>query len=134
MFVDTHNEFRAKHGVPPLSYNAEIAAFAENHVQACVFAHSKPRKYGENLAMGYSDIRAAITAWYNEIKDYPFDKPNFYFGTGHFTQVVWKDATKVGCAAKKCNGANGTFGTLYSCNYDHGNMLGAFLENVLPPL
>ncbi len=33
---------------------------------------------------------------YNEIKDYRYASPGFSGATGHFTQVVWKDSTKVG--------------------------------------
>merc|ERR1719509_274169 len=47
--------------------------------------------------------------------------------TGHFTQVIWASATKVGCAM-----AEGTQWTFVVCNYDAGNMMGQFNQNVLP--
>ena len=88
---------------------------------------------GENLAMyGSSDpsdktlttTAHATNAWYDEVKDYNFDDPGFKSGTGHFTQVVWKECTKVGF---------GTAGNFVVGRYSPaGNMEGAFEENVLP--
>ena len=88
---------------------------------------------GENLAM-YSSSNPedktlttttfATDAWYNEVKKYDFSDPGFKSGTGHFTQVVWKECTKVGF---------GTSGNFVVGRYDPpGNMEGAFEENVLP--
>ena len=54
--------------------------------------------YGENLAMHSSvgtltNTDAATDMWYEEVNDpgYNFDKGGFSSGTGHFTQVVWKE-------------------------------------------
>ena len=38
---------------------------------------------------------------YNEVKKYSYMFPGFSKKTGHFTQVVWKDTTKVGMALAK---------------------------------
>ncbi|KAF8454926.1 CAP domain-containing protein [Terfezia claveryi] len=133
MYVGKHNELRARTGAGPLTLDRTMADYAQNHVNPCVFEHSSPRKYGENLGAGYPSIAASIQAWFDEWTEYPFDKPDFYPGTGHFTQVVWKAATKIGCAQKVCNGANGTPGTYYSCNYDEGNLIGSFDDNVSAP-
>ena len=35
---------------------------------------------------------------YQEIKDYNFKSPVFSEKTGHFTQLLWKDSTEIGCA------------------------------------
>jgi hypothetical protein len=37
---------------------------------------------------------------------------------GHFTQVVWKGATKIGCGTVDCTGKGGMWVTV--CNYDAG--------------
>ena len=46
---------------------------------------------GENLYMSTAvpnqPCTAATQAFYNEIKDYDFNKPGFSLETGHFTQV-----------------------------------------------
>lgn len=36
--------------------------------------------------------------WYDEIKDYNFNNPGSFGGTGHFTQVVWAGSLEMGVA------------------------------------
>ena len=88
MALKSHNDRRALHGVGPLEYDATMADYANNHVQSCIFEHSSPRVYGENLAAGYANIEAAIKGWYDEIKDYPFDKPDFYVSLTHSIYMI----------------------------------------------
>eukprot|EP00111_Clytia_hemisphaerica_P015714 TCONS_00046413-protein len=60
---------------------------------------------------------------------YSFDKPSIA-GTGHFTQVVWKESTKLGCGAAKAS-RNGMEGYYVCCRYSPaGNMMGNEKENV----
>ena len=66
----------------------------------------------------------AVDMWYNEVDDpgYDFSNPGWDYGTGHFTQVVWKGTTEVGCGV-----ANGWVCCRY---YPPGNYMGQFPENV----
>ncbi|KAL7275185.1 hypothetical protein RUND412_001884 [Rhizina undulata] len=127
----SHNAYRALHGAPNLTYNTTMADFAAAHVAKCVFEHSGG-PYGENLAAGYDTPEAAITAWYDENTLYDYSTGLFSEATGHFTQVVWKDATQVGCGIYNCDGTDNTPGEYLSCNYDTGNVIGEFIANVLP--
>ena len=69
---------------------------------------------------------SAVDAFYSEITDYDFNAGTFSMATGHFTQVVWKGTTQVGVAVS----SNGQY---LICNYlKHGNMMGAFAQNVSP--
>jgi len=86
------------------------------------------------LAAGYKDFKTAITAWYDEVKYYNYNKPGFSGSTGHFTQVVWKSTKQVGCAKKFCKSSGWT---IYICEYDApGNIVTSdnsyFKKNVLP--
>ncbi|KAF9989135.1 hypothetical protein BGZ65_001196, partial [Modicella reniformis] len=38
--LDTHNKYRALHKAPPLTWNANIAAFGSNAIEPCKFQHS----------------------------------------------------------------------------------------------
>lgn len=68
--------------------------------------------------------------WGNERAKYDFDGSQAKFGedTGHFTQLVWKDTTDVGCAARWCQGWNAGRGGWYLvCEYwPRGNVVGEF--------
>ena len=128
--LDEHNARRKKHCAAPLAWSSEVAAVAQKWAERCKFEHSKGT-YGENLAMGTTGSIPAervISMWYDEISKYDFAKPGFGMATGHFTQVVWKGTTHVGCGSAQCDGM-----TLWVCNYDPpGNFLRRFEENVLP--
>jgi uncharacterized protein YkwD len=101
---------------------------------------------GENLYVYYttapsisSDSLAntAVQSWYYEVKAYNYNSPGFSSATGHFTQVVWKSSTQLGCgAARGTKTMNGTkFNAFYVvCHYiPAGNVQGQFPANVLKP-
>ncbi|CAF1513679.1 unnamed protein product [Rotaria sordida] len=99
--------------------------------------HSKSG-YGENLYMMSSSVpltgthgRDATQSWYDEIKDYNYNKPGFKKGIGHFTQVVWNGSTHLGVGIAFGNhGCNAFVVANYS---PPGNYQGQFHENVLQP-
>ncbi|GME30453.1 allergen v5 tpx-1-related protein [Neofusicoccum parvum] len=129
-WVKLHNKYRAKHvDTPPLEWDETLAQTATAHSQKCVFEHSQDNNLGENLAMGTGlTAQQTVQMWYDEIDQY-----NQYWGKNdvpmdvmHFTQVVWKKTTKVGCGMADCSQ-----GKLATCNYSPaGNMLGTFATNV----
>merc|ERR1719272_2413698 len=81
---------------------------------------------GENLALGATGTRG-VDMWYNEIKLTSGGRVSaFSSGIGHYTQVVWKETTKLGCAVN---------GRLLVCQYGiGGNMGGQFRNNVNRPV
>lgn len=132
--LKAHNKWRALHHAPKLVWDDKLANYAENHARYCVFKHSSS-PYGENLAAGYHSIDDAIEAWYEEREDYSYTRPGFSSATGHFTQLVWKGTTKLGCSYVTCNGKNRTPGKYLVCEYSPaGNVLSRdlFKKNVLP--
>ncbi|KAG2189923.1 hypothetical protein INT46_001938 [Mucor plumbeus] len=134
--LKAHNKLRAKHHAPALKWDDKLATYAQKWSNKCVFEHSNS-PYGENLALGYPTWTSVVNGWYSEVKDYDYSKTGFSMNTGHFTQVVWKSTTKVGCGVKTCNNlGQGT--KLYTCSYSSpGNMVGDnnkyFIQNVLKP-
>ncbi|XP_022148797.1 basic form of pathogenesis-related protein 1-like [Momordica charantia] len=126
-FVDTHNAVRAEVGVWPVSWDATLAAYAQNYAnsksETCEMVHSNG-PYGENLAEGYGEMTAveAVKFWATEKKFYDH-RANRCVGDecGHYTQIVWRDSKRIGCARVKCEN-NWVF---VICNYDPpGNYIG----------
>ena len=131
--LSIHNKLRSQHHAPNLAWDDTLASYAERHASKCQFRHSGS-PYGENLAAGYPSISAAVNAWYAERKQYNANQPGFSHRTGHFTQLVWKASTAVGCGYATCNGKNGTPGKYWVCEYSPaGNVVnrGYFKANVM---
>ncbi|KAI1289719.1 Golgi-associated plant pathogenesis-related protein 1 [Halotydeus destructor] len=134
--LQAHNKYRKTHGSPALTIDQGLVTYATKRARTmastCKFEHDAQGR-GENLykysSQNAVDGATPVAGWYNEIKVYNYAKPGFSMATGHFTQVVWKATTKVGCgqASSKC-------GTFVCCNYlPAGNMQGQFEKNVLKP-
>jgi hypothetical protein len=142
--VAAHNRWRKTVGAPPLRYSDELAASAQEwaeHLKRsnhCKMQHSKPDgKYGENLywmsAIEWSDGRRelqivgpkkVVDDWGNERADYYYKNNSCAKGKmcGHYTQVVWKTTTTVGCAIAVCEDSQEQ---VWVCQYQPpGNWVG----------
>jgi uncharacterized protein YkwD len=133
--LNSTNTYRLQHSAANVTYNNTISAFASSYLSkvkdSCTFAHSGG-PYGENLALGYPDVVASIDAWGDERREYNFDKPGFDEATGHFTQLVWKNTTTVGCGRVDCGEGKGWY---LVCEYwPRGNVIGAFGDMVGRPV
>jgi len=124
------------HGVNALTWDDAIAANAQQYATSTggTMRHSTYASrqgvggfgsVGENLASGVTDA-GAVDMWYNEIQHTNGGLVSeFGMDTGHYTQVVWRETSRLGC---------GIQGTLLVCQYGTGgNMAGGFESNVLAP-
>ncbi|RWS13671.1 hypothetical protein B4U79_05123, partial [Dinothrombium tinctorium] len=133
--IGIHNEYRDRHGVPQLVYNSQLEKYAISRAEELAktdhFAHPKNLPYGENLYYKKGRIPTcvdAVNAWYKEIKYYNYDSPRFSRKTGHFTQIVWKGTTDMGCASSQSPRTRRIY---IVCNYyPPGNVRGQFKANV----
>jgi uncharacterized protein YkwD len=132
------------HGVQDLKWNPVLAQYAADYAArtfSCdnvqlVHSHGP---YGENLAAGYVGGADPVIAWYDEIQYYDYNTPGFSEQTGHFTQVVWKSTSEVGCAEVLCNNIWRQY-TICEYSNQRGNIVGTnpatghsfFADNVLP--
>lgn len=125
--LSAHNLKRAAHGASALSWSSQLESYAQAYADKFQcgggLVHSGG-PYGENLALGYSDASSAVEAWYSEGSGYDFSSCSVF---DHFTQVIWKSTTQLGCAYKDCGG-------LYIiCSYDPaGNFIGQGPQNLSP--
>lgn len=137
-----HNRLRAVHHVTDLVYDDALVIYAQNwasHLAATgTFEHSQG-PYGENLyclssaaPVGLLDAAiSAIDAWAGEVVFY-HEGDGFSHKTGHFTQMVWKNSRRLGCATARSK-RGGRDSVYVVCNYDPpGNVSGEFRRNVLP--
>ncbi|KAI0466671.1 CAP domain-containing protein [Xylaria cf. heliscus] len=130
--LNSTNFYRGEHNATAVEWNETLSGFATDYLNGdavgadCKFAHSGG-PYGENLALGYPNATASVEAWGNERAKYDFDNPGFTEDTGHFTQLVWKSTTDVGCGRRLC----GERGWYLVCEYwPRGNIIGAFKDQV----
>ncbi|MDX1489566.1 MAG: CAP domain-containing protein, partial [Acidiferrobacterales bacterium] len=139
--VATHNKWRKKVGVPPLSWSGALAKDAQAWAEAlskknCKMRHSKQRQHGENIfwasAKRWSDGRRevqnisaefVVNDWGSEVRDYNYKKNKCRRRRqcGHYTQVVSRRTQKVGCGMAVCADK----GQVWVCRYDPpGNIVG----------
>jgi len=154
--LESHNLYRCMHNVPPMTWDSAIAANAQAWADAGSYGHSSQEarnlanvgQIGENLAWGYPTRTGldSVQAWYDEIiftDGTPESCDDTNPGAGHeaichYTQVVWRSSTKLGCGKGKAAVAHGqtTYdGDFWVCQYGQaGNYGGQFASNVLPPV
>ncbi|KAF1949398.1 PR-1-like protein [Byssothecium circinans] len=130
--LNVTNTYRKQHNATRLTWNDTLADVSRKWSEKCVFEHSGGPT-GENLASGYPNASASLIAWGQERSTYDFKKGAFDKQTGHFTQMVWKATTSMGCGRTECNGNGGKKapGWYVVCGYyPPGNVVGQFTQNV----
>ncbi|CAM0870698.1 unnamed protein product [Alopecurus aequalis] len=130
-FVSLHNTPRTDVGVGSVTWDVTVAAYAQNYANSrktnCTLVHSGG-PYGENLFWSSSSIASAsdaVAAWVSEKQYYDHTTNTCSAGhvCGHYTQVVWRSSTAIGCARVNCVDSHG--GVFIICNYNPpGNYVG----------
>lgn len=130
--LQKHNELRARvargdtPGQPPaadmrrLQWDEDLAAVAQQWADQCRYEHNGQRSeqldarthddepdVGENLfafigTMQGPNVDDAIQQWFDEHELYRFPNASTA-ATGHYTQLVWADTTRVGCGYARCD-------------------------------
>ncbi|PIA42065.1 hypothetical protein AQUCO_02100130v1 [Aquilegia coerulea] len=128
-FLSAHNKVRAKHSLPSLTWSNNLANYAKWYAEKrrgdCKLIHSV-LNYGENMFWGMGTRwkpSDAVAAWAVQESYYNYRTNTCMRNKEclHYTQLVWRKTSKVGCAKIKCNSGD----TLIICEYDpHGNVIG----------
>lgn len=135
--LNSTNFYRREHNASTITWNNTLSTFASSYLNSmgaesldsgseCDFSHSGG-PYGENLALGCNEVTGCVELWGDEREQYDYNDPGFSEETGHFSQLVWKNTTTVGCGSRLC----GTRGWYLVCEYwPRGNVIGQFGEQV----
>lgn len=133
-----HNQVRAEVGVEPLVWDPALAVIAQGWAEQCVDQQAPtglidhnpdrsdtyPEYVGENIygSGGPATGVDAVALWAAEKADYDYDSNTCSGVCGHYTQIVWRATTKVGCGIHTCPGLQ--YGNTVVCNYAPGGNSG----------
>ena len=113
--------------LPLLRWSPTLATTAQAYANLCIWQHSGAPGLGENLyaAAPWSAAQtAAASSWAAEEAHYNYSSNTCDAGEvcGHYTQMVWRSTSQVGCGIRNCStgspfGASFPNWTLVVCNY-----------------
>ncbi|OXG48683.1 hypothetical protein J010_03922 [Cryptococcus neoformans] len=130
-WIKAHNNARIMYGAGQVTWDDGLAEMAEVHASLCNKEHTKA---AENLrwGSGFGTPQDDVNEWMSEAALYDWDNPGYSgknhhpmgkgcvesYGKildaiGHFTQVVWKNTTRIGCYIARC-----PKGSVVSSKYD----------------
>ena len=107
--LEEHNLQRKEVGVTPIGWSTDLAqdalGWAKELAQRGGGLQHDPnrKKEGENIwagTAGHRSFTEMVSAWSREKKDFIYGplEYNNLGKVGHYTQMIWKSTTKVGCA------------------------------------
>mgnify|MGYP000932418740 CR=1 FL=1 len=132
-----HNRERAELGIPPLRWDNRLAAdaaqWAQHLTDVGYLVHSDDddddATEGENLwagTAGYYSVESMVGLWSAEKRYFrqgvfpANSRTGDWDDVGHYTQIVWRDTARVGCAI-----ARGDDDEFMVCRYSQGgNVIG----------
>jgi uncharacterized protein YkwD len=92
--------------LPSMTWDATLAAAAQDWADQCNFSHHTAG-YGQNLYAsaggGPPTPQAVVNNWMSEAEDYDYGANSCSGVCGHYTQVVWRNSTLLGCGIKACS-------------------------------
>ena len=143
-FVAAHNQARGgplnptpSPPLPPVSWDAILGDSVYNYAVRCqgsgdLLSHNANRStdyqtlggsgyVGENIygssGRGVATRDAAMALWMSEASSYDYASGNIG-SAGHYTQVVWRDSVRIGCAIVDCPAL--TYHNTVICDYAPG--------------
>ncbi|XP_075993544.1 glioma pathogenesis-related protein 1 [Genypterus blacodes] len=130
LLVELHNHYRGQvsphaSAMLPLKWDASLKMIAEGYAAKCHWSHNPElEETGENLFAGTGplDLRVALEQWFMEYLNYDYHNNSCHDDKmcGHYTQMVWADTHRVGCAFHLCSTMEGLDwgrASFLVCNY-----------------
>ncbi|KAM9750789.1 LOW QUALITY PROTEIN: uncharacterized protein ACNS7B_007803, partial [Menidia menidia] len=117
LLVELHNHYRGQvspsaSACCPLKWDPALKLLAQDYAAKCIWNHNPELEdTGENLSAnsGNLDFRDALEKWFLEHLHYDYHNNTCAEEQtcGHYTQMVWADTHKVGCAFHLCDSMEG---------------------------
>lgn len=124
--LNIHNQYRSELSIAPVVWSDTLASHAQQWANYLAsnqkFEHSQGTGEGENLWMGtsgYFSYNQMAEGWASEKKYFSYGTfPNVsttgnWFDVGHYTQMIWRNTTEIGCAV-----ATGGGNDILVCRYN----------------
>lgn len=140
-FVSEHNKARSgtlnpppSPALPPVTWDYVLADVAYNYLTGCPGGNATLAPHNANASKDYAALggtdrvgeniyaasgmsatpAAALTTWMKEAASYNYSTNNIS-SAGHYTQVVWRDSVRIGCAIVVC--PNYEYDNTIVCDY-----------------
>lgn len=130
-------------GTGPDASEEEIDKYLPNGNGQNLYQANAVQKIGsEWTPFDSSSPQEAVRKWYDECNIWKMPKegqsvPDRFMEVGHMTQLLWKDARKVGCSRIGCRDTNRVHGKdveskgqIITCHYDKGNVASQFQQQI----
>lgn len=116
--LSVHTAFRQNVGVPALTWSGTLASHAQSWADTlaarggCGLEHASGIAEGENLWAGTTGaygFEAMAESWADERSNFvpgvfpDVSKTGNWADVGHYTQMIWRDTTEVGCGMGSSN-------------------------------
>jgi hypothetical protein len=133
--LDAHNAVRQNASPTPsptledMVWDDALEASAQAWADRCVFEHGGGMGAGENLYANTAMVPASnvVNSWAGEAQYYDHGSNSCSDVCGHYTQIVWRDSTRVGCGVADCPNLDALGGPaqFWVCHYQSpGNFSG----------
>jgi uncharacterized protein YkwD len=94
--------------LPAMTWDATVATAAQSWADQCNFSHNTGG-YGQNLyastarsASAAPTPQSVVDSWVSEVAYYDYATNSCTDVCGHYTQVVWRNSTLLGCGITYC--------------------------------
>ncbi|BHF61648.1 hypothetical protein SprV_0100462300 [Sparganum proliferum] len=114
-----------------MTYDGELEKLAERWISSC--RYRSPRKMdkpfyrlGQNIGIKVAEpeeeesaVKDIVQSWFNETANYTYTGNECHGECKHYIQMMWANASQVGCAVKYCDGIVRNRRAFYlACQYD----------------
>ena len=116
-----HNKVREQYKLPTLTWDCKLANFAQEWATRGLAEHREYCNFGESIFVSSMESLVPdlpVKTWLNEGQFWNNQAGTCQAGKmcNHFTQLVWKRTTQVGCGIN--THLSGRWKTMLVCNYN----------------